>query len=258
MHYRVIIVNVSISFTAIKQRVMAIGSASVSSSRVSTKTGKRTTNIVDQLRRDIVLGLLAPRETLLELDLAARFSCSQSTIREALLALNEEGLVVRFAHRGTLVADCLRDDMIELVRLRHDIECRGVERVIERYDRLMYRALTELVEQMIDAARADDEYRLAQLDRQFHLRIFEEANLPSVIPILQRCLINNHRFKILNSERSAPLTVTAERHWPIVAALDSGNLPQAVDALSLHITTIVDLGPSILPRITSPTGTGHA
>lgn len=225
---------------------MAIESFSEPPKKAPVKAGKRSKQIFDELRREIVLGLLPPKQTLLELELASRFRCSQSTVREGLMALHEEGLVVRFPHRGTIVAECLRDDMEELIQLRHDIECRGMSRVMDRYDLITHRALSELVEKMVEAAHAQDEYGLSLIDQQFHLRLYQEAKLPSVDPILHRCLIHNHRFKILNSERATPLLVTAERHWPILEALESGNKQKAVAALSRHITTIVDFGPSIL------------
>jgi len=79
------------------------------------------------------------------------------------------------------------------------------------------------------------------------LRIEEEAGLPRIEPMLLRCVIDNHRYKILNTKRQSSLLVTAERHIPIINALDSGDADKAVQALSLHITTIVDFGPSILP-----------
>ena len=231
---------------------MAIESFNERPKATAARSNKRSRQIFDELRREIVLGLLPPRSGLLELELADRFQCSQSTIREALLGLHEEGLVVRTPHRGTLVAACLRDDMIELIRMRHDIECRGVVRVIQHYDRLTHLALCELLEQMIGAAHNDDEYTLSLLDSQFHLRLYQEANLPSIEPVLHRCLVHNHRYKILKSERLNPLIVTAERHLPIIQALESGHLKKAVDALSLHITTIVDLGPNILTANTMP------
>ncbi|MGF1624897.1 MAG: GntR family transcriptional regulator, partial [Alphaproteobacteria bacterium] len=48
--------------------------------------------VCDRLQREIVLGTLPPGTPLLELELAERFGCSQGTIREALLLLQEEGL----------------------------------------------------------------------------------------------------------------------------------------------------------------------
>lgn len=208
--------------------------------------GKRSVRISENLRREIMLGLLPPHEALLELELAHRFTSSQSTVREALLLLQEEGLVIRVPHRGTHVAECRLEDMLELLRLRHDIETRGIVKVIERYGRLTHNALTALVEQMIATAKKGDEYALSQLDSQFHMRVYEDAGLPSVQPVLHRCLVHNHRYKILNSEPNRSLTFTAERHIPILDALESGDVTKAVEALSHHIKTIVDFGPNIL------------
>ena len=212
----------------------------------SIRRQKRSSQISEELRRQIILGLLVPDESLRELDLAQNFGSSQSTIREALLVLQEEGLVVRVAHRGTHVAGCQTEDMVELLRLRHNIETRGIVRGIERYDRVTHRALIDLVDQMNGAAKNNDEYALSQLDYQFHMRIYVNAGLPSVLPVLRRCIVHNHRYKILESERSRSLQFTAERHVPILAALDSGDVAKAVAALSHHVNTIVDFGPHIL------------
>lgn len=219
--------------------------------------GKRSLRIFEDLRREIMLGLLPPREALLELDLAHRFSSSQSTVREALLRLREEGLVIRTPHRGTQVAECRMDDMIELLHLRHDIECRGLARAIQRYARLTRNALTGLVDQMTEAAKAGDEYGLSQLDCEFHMRIYQDADLPSIQPVLHRCLVHNHRYKILNTERRQSLTVIAERHIAVLDGLDSGDLDRAVKALSHHINTIVDIGPGILPLAAGASATGN-
>lgn len=220
---------------------------SVGAHPADARSGKRSVQIYEDIRREIVLGHLPPRQALLEMELAHRFGSSQSTVREALLLLQEEGLIVRVPHRGTHVADCLKEDMVELTRVRHDIECRGIKRVVQLYGRITHQALTSLLNEMIDAAHQDDEYTLSQLDRIFHMRIFEDAGLPSVQPILHRCIIHNHRYKILNSKPRQSLIDIAERHIPILNALDSGDAVAAVKALSHHIATIFDIGPNILP-----------
>lgn len=225
---------------------MAVESFNNEPKSTPIRSGKRSLRISESLRREIMLGLLPPHEALLELELAHRFTCSQSTVREALLVLQEEGLVIRVPHRGTHVAECRREDMIELLHLRHDIETRGIIRVAERYGRLTHNALTNLTEQMIVAAKKDDEYMLSQLDSKFHMRLYQDAGLPSIQPILHRCLVHNHRYKILNSAQDRSLVFTAERHIPILDALESGDANKAVEALSNHIQTIVDFGPKIL------------
>lgn len=207
---------------------------------------RRSFAIYTRLQREIVLGMLAPRSTLLELELANRFEVSQGTVREALLSLQEEGLVHRQAHRGTTVADCRAEDAEELIRLRHDIECRGVRRAIARNGAALADALRGHLDAMQKAAEADDEYLLSVHDRAFHSDLFAHADLPPVQPVLARALVHAHRYKILHPDQSRDLRETADRHLAIMAALEAEDADKAVEALSHHITTIVDFGPSIL------------
>lgn len=213
--------------------------------RGARPTGRRSQAVFATLQKDILLGSLRPRDILLELDLAHRFDCSQSTVREALLRLQEDGLVIRMSQRGTVVADCNGDDARELLRIRHDIECRGVMRAMERFDDGLKDALVAELEAMRAAAAAKDEFGLSIHDRAFHLTLFSAAALPAVQPILSRCLLHNHRYKIANSEPNRALDETAERHLVIIEALSSGDAQAARTALSHHIATIVDFGPSI-------------
>tara|TARA_Y100000815_G_C13225050_1_gene455846 strand:- start:248 stop:964 length:717 start_codon:yes stop_codon:yes gene_type:complete len=212
------------------------------------RPGRRSLTVYGDLQRDIMLGDIPPLTAILELDIAERFGCSQSTAREALIALDHDGLVERLPHRGTFVADSRAEDARELIMIRREIECRGVPRIMQRYGSLLRNSLVEIIMSMLRAARAEDAYLLSQLDREFHLKLYEAANLPSVQPILRRCLIHNHRFKILNSKDARDLVETAERHEAIIEALDTGDVAAARAALSHHITTIVEFGPSILPE----------
>ncbi|MEO9529347.1 GntR family transcriptional regulator [Roseibium sp.] len=226
---------------------------------------KRSHAIFEELQKDIMLGHLPPRAAILELQLADRFECSQSTIREALMFLQTDGLVERLPHRGTFVADSRGEDARELILIRHDIECRGVIRVLNHFGPLLRKELEADLDAMRQAAKEGDEYRLSLHDRNFHLNLYNAADMPSVSPILRRCLIHNHRYKILNSEPNRGLVETAERHVAILDALAAGDEKHAVEALSRHITTIVDFGPSILavdadtgPEKLVPTKSGSA
>ncbi len=207
---------------------------------------RRSHVIYRSLQREIVLGMLAPRSTVLELELASRFEVSQGTVREALLLLQEEGLVHRMAHRGTVIADCRAEDAQELIRLRQDIECRGVRRAMARQGAQLADPLRRHLDAMRAAAKAGDEYLLSVHDRAFHADLFERADLPPVQPILARCLIHAHRFKILHPEQQRDLLETANRHQVIIDAVAAGDATATADALSHHITTIVDFGPSVL------------
>ncbi len=226
---------------------MAVESFSHSSvtDLVPRQSSRRSHAVYVALQKEIVLGQLAPEATVLELNLAQRFQCSQGTVREALMQLNEEGLVRRLPHRGTHVAACRSDDACALIAIRRGIECDYLERVVERADAALDADLSAHLNAMRNAARDGDEYLLSVHDRSFHCRLFEAADLPVVTPMLTRCLIHNHRFKILNSQPNRALPETADRHVPIVDAVRARDVETLRGVLGHHISTIVDLGPDL-------------
>lgn len=223
------------------------GKAKTAGNSVASRlTSRRSMTVYEELKREIMLGVIPPLATILELEVGDRFGCSQGTAREALIALDHEGLVDRRPHRGTFVADSRADDARELIQVRRDIECRAVPRVLEGYSASLHSDLGDLISSMLHSARNSDAYQLSLLDQQFHLKLYDVADLPSVRPILRRCLIHNHRFKILNSEGVHDLVETAERHEAIVDALHAGDENALREVLAHHITTIVEFGPSVL------------
>jgi DNA-binding GntR family transcriptional regulator len=225
---------------------MSYFSARPTGRSIAAKQAKSATAF-NALKRDIMLGTLPAGTVLTELDLAAHFGCSQGTVREALLQLQEEGLVLRKGHRGTQVSACTEDEAIEMFRVRQQIECNGIVRALTAPSRTLISDLKALFWEMTEAARLGDELALASFDRDFHRRIFQDAGLPALDPILHRCLVHNHRFKISRSTTPRDLLATALRHGPIIESIESGDIAQATNALHHHIATIVDFGPNVFP-----------
>lgn len=203
------------------------------------------------LRKAIVLGTLEPGAALRELELADRFDCAQGTVREALMRLSEEGLVTRRARRDTHVAPASLEDVDELLRIRHDIECRAARRIIAARDTALVADLGHMLQAMRLAALEGDEYALLEQDCQFHLRLFEAAATPMVEPVLQRCLVHTQRYKVLNTvPGQRDLLNTANRHVAIIEAVETGQPEPLTRALSHHIATIVDFGPTVFAPAT--------
>lgn len=208
----------------------------------------KSTEVFEGVKRAIMLGEIVPGETLLELELADQYGCSQGPAREALLNLQDEGLVVRMGHRGTRVSDCTRDEAVEMFQLRHGIEIRGVVRAIQRMNAKGTTELRYHMDAMDKAAAARDEYALAEFDRSFHRTLFQFADLPAVEPLLSRCILHNQRFKILHSGEKRDLKVTASRHQAIMDAIEARDADAAVAAIGHHVATIVDFGPALFEQ----------
>lgn len=194
------------------------------------------------VKRRIVLNELRPGVTLTELGLAAELGCSQGPVREALLRLQEDGLVLRSGHRGTTVTPLDPCEAAEILELRRRIETRAAPRAALGADAAALARLGDLRGQMDDATRAHDEYALIELDMAFHLDLFRLAGLRALEQILVRCMLHSHRQKLWEPRHRRPLAETAARHDVLlerVAARDGVGLASALGA---HIDTIVEIG----------------
>ena len=201
-------------------------------------------------RRDIMLGDIEPGATLVELEVAARFQCSQSTVREALMLLQEEGLVQRSRpSRNARISAWTEDEALEMLRLRRDMECRAAQRLFD--DPPAARPIS-----CLPCARTSPAWRpLRQQTTNMPwprwigsstVGLFSEAKLPSVEPMLLRCLTHNHRYKMLNSRDRHDLHHAAQRHVVIIEAVERRDTAGLVAALEHHISTIFEEGPLLL------------
>jgi DNA-binding GntR family transcriptional regulator len=197
--------------------------------------------IYGAVKRRIVLNELRPGVVLTELALAADLGCSQGPVREALLRLQEDGLVLRNGHRGTAVTPLNPDEAEEILALRRRIEVRAAPRAANAVDAEALARLDRLRDRMAEAAEAGDEYGLLELDTTFHLEIFRLAGLRALEQILVRCILHSHRQKLWEPRHRRPLAETAARHdtlYDLLAARDGEKLAQALGG---HIDTIVDV-----------------
>jgi DNA-binding GntR family transcriptional regulator len=195
------------------------------------------------LKRKIVLNELKPGMALTELAVAADLGSSQGPVREALMRLQEDGLVLRRGHRGTAVSPLNPEEAEEILALRRRIEVRAAARVVRAVDAAALGRLTHLRERMDAAAEAGDEYGLIELDTEFHLAIFRLAELRALEQILVRCILHSHRQKLWEPRHRRPLAETAARHDVLLALLRARDGDALGRALGLHIDTIVEVQP---------------
>ncbi len=200
--------------------------------------------VYDHVRRRIMMNEVKPEVALTELGLAHEIGCSQGTIREALLRLQEDGLVTRTARRGTVVTRLTAEEAQEMLVLRRTIETRGAVKAARNVDKALLAELADIRERMDEAAAQDDEYALMQADSEFHLAIFRAAGLDALEQILARCMNHSHRWKIWAPSHRRALAKTAARHDVLVDRLAAGDGEGLAEALGKHIDTIVKTGPA--------------
>ena len=178
--------------------------------------------IADSIRRMILAGELNPGDRIVESRIARQIGVGQPTVREALVALEHQGLVVRKANQGCVVTTLSHAEISQILRIRGELESLAVEMAIENAADLEIAALGAIAERMQRAGRAHDIEEFFELDMQFHdllWRLSGSSLLPRIlsqtlIPLLAFLFIRNARKRV-----KTDLNGSADAHAEIAAAI---------------------------------------
>ena len=128
---------------------------------LSHKLGRRTPvveQIAGSIRAMIVAGDLKPGDRVVESRIAREIGVGQPTVREALVALEHQGLVVRKANQGCVVTVLTRAEISQILRVREQLEGMAIELAIEIAPDAEVRKLMGAATEMQEAAAARDCY----------------------------------------------------------------------------------------------------
>ena len=118
----------------------------------------------------IIAGQLHPGERIVESRVARQLGVGQPTVREALVALEHQGLVVRKANQGCVVTTLTRAEICEILRIRAELEVLAVELAVEN-------ASDAGVRELIARARDLKKTPGLRISRRFSRAIFASIRL---------------------------------------------------------------------------------
>lgn len=138
----------------------------------ATSRAKRTESIADQvyglLRQEIAAGVFRPGERIVEKPLSERLRISRTPIREALLKLEAEGVVVCNSRRSYNVRILTVQDVREIYETLGLLEGAVAAAALAQLTAADFAELERLNEQMQAAAAAADLQGFGEWNRTFH------------------------------------------------------------------------------------------
>ena len=126
--------------------------------------------VAERIVQAIADGVLLPGERIIETRLADQLHVSRVPVRDALRALEKQGIVVVTPHRGARVMDINLDLFRQVQEVRLDLELRAISDVVARLEREpeLKRELYDRLD-ALDAAVSDHNRTLyTKLDIDFH------------------------------------------------------------------------------------------
>jgi DNA-binding GntR family transcriptional regulator len=197
--------------------------------RARRKYVSKSDMVTDELRELITDRQLSPGTPLRQRHLAEQFDVSYTPVREALRRLESEGLVVTDVHRGATVARTETEEIEENYRILAVLEAlAGTLAVAKMTDPDLTEI--EILYRQVAACQPDDS-RLAELNRQFHFRIYECARSPMLL-LLMRILWRSFPY---GPQSDRPHQESVRQHAQLVKALKRRDEQQVAAIIREHV-----------------------
>ena len=191
--------------------------------------------IYNQLRHAIVVGALAQGATIQEPLVAAHFGVSRTPVREALLRLRSDGLVIIKKQSGTFVAPIEPAMVEEGILVREALEPRVIEIAASR---LSQREMAELESEtriMADATDDNDGMAFITADDRFHQILIEAGGFPHIAEIIARVNAQLDRVRHLSATNRNRARAAVREHRAIIKALRDSDKGRAAELLRDHL-----------------------
>jgi len=193
-------------------------------------------HIYRRLRDAIVTGRYRPGDRLNESKIAREFGISRIPVREALMQLQEHGLVMNQERRGMFVTRLGEEDVQRINSLRVVLEAEALKLCRLKISKTDAARLTDLVNQM-DAWTERTEMDAAALDLEFHRTLWAAAGNPYLTKTLDSLVTSLFAHKALEYVSADLKRWSLHHHRALLdVALGNSNIePEA--AIVIHMRT---------------------
>ncbi len=218
------------------------------SGRVKNSVLDRTRQVAHQIHeilRDRILSVeLVPGTILSRASLQMEFGVSQTPVRDALMRLEEEGIVEVFPQYATVVARIDIDHARQAQFLRLSIELEAVRRLTAECPVQIAGELEEVLARQRQVATPQTYDLFDTLDKDFHRKIYARAGILNLWSTVRRQSVHLDRLRRLNLPMPGKMQNVLKDHQEIVGAIQSGRPESAESAMRRHLSgtlSIIDL-----------------
>lgn len=196
----------------------------------------RSQYVADDLRRRILHGEFPGGTQLRQDSLAADYDVSRIPVREALLALESEGLVEFYPHRGAFTTELSMAKIRELFDLRVLLESHLLEQAIPKMTMAsLERAGAILAEYdaALDSGSQIDNW--SEYNYAFHEALYAPAELPEAINLVAQLNTKCDRYIRMQLLYTRQIEKAEREHHALLTLSREGHTGAACELLKRHI-----------------------
>lgn len=192
--------------------------------------------LVARLRVDVLAGRWRQGEPIRQQELGVKYGVSRTPVREALIRLKQEGLLVESANGAVTVAGEPEEATREFLNpMRQAVEVYALRRCFDELDAADFAHWDTVVAAMADACRRRDLAALAEYDIAFHCRLVEKCGQPTLLAIWS-LIVGGIRAHFRTAyEAFADIHDVYREHAEILERFRAGDKGAAIEFYATHI-----------------------
>jgi DNA-binding GntR family transcriptional regulator len=205
--------------------------------------------IAEEIRGRIISGRLQPGEQLSDKVLAVELNASRTPVREALLKLQNEGLVEVRPQRGTYVFDANPADIEEVCVARGLFEADAIRLAMTRDPDQVIAALGRIVSHAALAVERNDLATFEAMDTAFHETLVELAGNRYLVDSYARISGKVRALRHKLPEAPSRMVNALNQHRRIVDLIAVGQVEEAARSIADHVSKVQQM---LIERYSAP------
>lgn len=202
--------------------------------------------VFNTLREAILKGELKPGERLMELQLASKLGVSRTPIREAIRMLELEGLAVTVPRRGAQVAKMTEKDMEDVLQIRKALDELAVGLACDNIQEADFEKLHVALKNFENSTRGHDVKKIAQADVEFHDVIYQAANNPKLVNMLNNLREQMYRYRVEYLKNEAMYPTLVREHEEIFDCLKRKDRKAVIRVMGSHVVNQEEMVKNII------------
>jgi len=191
--------------------------------------------------QDEILGKrYVPGERIKEDELSALLGISRTPIREALVVLEQQGLVVQKPHRGTFVATFEPEEIVDLLRVEAVLEGLAASLAAEHRTEEQVKGLEDLTVSMLNRLKKRyDPEAFYNYDRNFHYKLVECSGSATITKIVEVQFAQIYLCRYYTITAPNRFQHSVAEHQEIVERLRRSDAAGAEKAARRHLQSVI-------------------
>lgn len=191
--------------------------------------------IYASLRRQVITGQYRPGQRLVEGELARSWGVSKSPLREALKALQHEGLVEAIPRRGYVVTPITVKQVQDLFDLRFVLEREAAARAARSATPEQLEEIQRLVGTPYVVGDLESQSRFLAQNKAFHLAVARVTGNQRLVAVLERLLDELERLFHLGLDVKDRAQDMVREHEELIAAIRARDIAAVARVIEAQI-----------------------